>query len=105
VAVCALAAVGAPGASAATRHPIKDCGDVSTLDNGSFFLGAITAQGGSCDNARTIAKKVTKRAGSKTGGSFSEHGYNCLIGKIGSLTSVRCENRGQTVFIRWEYGS
>ncbi len=105
LAASAQAMGGAPGAAAASRPPIKDCGDVSTLDSAGFFLGAITAQGGSCVNARIIAKKVTKRTGCKAGSSCSEHGYTCIAGNIGSLTSVRCENSKQTVFIRWEYGS
>ncbi len=104
IAVAALV----PGAVAqgATRAPIKDCGDVATLDKDGFFNGAITAQGGSCKNARAVATAVAKSAGCKSTGSCRQRTYTCLLAKAGKeLTLVRCENAKQTAFIRFEFGS
>jgi hypothetical protein len=98
----------APTAAAQTtkRAPIKDCGDVSTLDDGGFFLGAITAQGGACTNARAVASKVAKSAACKSKGSCKQRTYTCLLAKAGKeLTLVHCENAKQTAFIRFEFGS
>lgn len=105
-AAASAALVPAAAAQEATRQPIKDCGDVSTLDDGSFFLGAITAQGGMCRNARTVAAQVARSAGCKSRGSCRVRTYTCLLAKAGkSLTLVRCENARQTTFIRFEFGS
>lgn len=98
----------APGAAAqaATRPPIKDCGDVATLDNDQFYIGAVTAQGGACKNARAIASRVAKSAGCRAKGSCRAQTYTCLLAKAGKeLTLVRCENRRQTAFVRFEFGS
>jgi hypothetical protein len=91
---------------AASRPPIKDCGDVATLDADNFFNGAITAQGGSCKNARAIASTVARSAGCKSRGSCRVRTYTCLLAKAGKeLTLVRCENSRQTAFVRFEFGS
>jgi len=98
----------APTAAAQTtkRAPIKDCGDVATLDDDGVFIGAITAQGGACTNARAIASKVAKSAGCKSKGSCKQRTYTCLLAKAGKeLTLVHCENSRQTSFIRFEFGS
>lgn len=101
----ALASIAAAPAAGA-RAPIKDCGDISTLDHGGFFLGAITAQRGACVNARAVARKVGASAGCKARGSCSVNGYRCALAKVGKeLTLVRCENSAQTAFIRFEFGS
>ena len=107
IAVLALAAAAPPAAAAAaTRAPIKDCGDVSTLDDGGFFLGAVTAQSGTCRNARAIAAKVARSAGCKAKRSCRQRTYTCLLAKAGKeLTLVRCENARQTAFIRFEFGA
>ena len=100
------ALVPAAPAQGATRQPIKDCGDVSTLDDGNFFIGAITAQGSVCRNARAVAAQVARSAGCKSRGSCRVRTYTCLLAKAGkSLTLVHCENAGQTTFIRFEFGS
>ena len=102
----AVAVAPAAAAGAATRAPIKDCGDVSTLDDGSFFLGAITAQRTTCRNARAIAREVAKSAGCKRQGSCRRLNYTCLLAKAGKeLTLVRCEGSNQTAFVRFEFGS
>jgi hypothetical protein len=93
-------------ANAASRPPIKDCGDVATLDKDNVFIGAITAQGGTCKNARAIAAKVAKSSGCKSKGSCRQRTYTCLLAKAGKeLTLVHCENQRQTSFIRFEFGS
>ena len=109
ITIATLAAVAAvtPGAAAAaaTRAPIKDCGDVSTLDRGGAFVGAITAQRTTCKNARAIASKVAKSAGCKRQGSCRRSNYTCLLAKVGKeLTLVRCEGKNQTAFVRFEFG-
>ena len=104
IALLALAPMAA--AQSAKRAPIKDCGDVSTLDRGGFFLGAITAQGGACRNARAVASRVARSAGCKRQGSCRQRTYTCLLAKAGKeLTLVHCENARQTAFIRFEFGS
>ena len=103
----ALAVALPAAAPAATqRAPIKDCGDVATLDDDGVFIGAITAQGGACTNARAIASKVAKSAGCKRKGSCRQRTYTCLLAKAGKeLTLVHCENAKQTAFIRFEFGA
>lgn len=104
----ALLALAPTAATAQTtkRAAIKDCGDVSTLDDGGFFLGAITAQGGACTNARAIASKVARSAGCKAKGSCRQRTYTCLLAKAGKeLTLVHCSNTKQTTFIRFEFGA
>jgi hypothetical protein len=59
-AIVLLAIAPSAAAQAATRPPIKDCGDVATIDGDQFFIGAVTAQGTTCTNARAIAR--TSRA-------------------------------------------
>jgi hypothetical protein len=104
IAVAALTSGGV--AQAATRPPIKDCGDVATLDADNFFNGAITAQGGTCKNARAIASTVGRSAGCKRKGSCRVRTYTCLLAKAGKeLTLVRCENSRQTSFVRFEFGA
>ena len=107
-AAIALAAVAsAPAAAqAATRPPIKDCGDVATIDKDNVFIGAITAQGAACKNARAIASAVAKSPGCKSRGSCRQRTYTCLLAKAGKeLTLVHCENSRQTSFIRFEFGA
>jgi hypothetical protein len=106
-AAIALAAVAsAPAAQAATRPPIKDCGDVATIDKDNVFIGAVTAQGGACRNARPIASAVAKSPGCKSRGSCRQRNYTCLLAKAGKeLTLVHCENARQTSFIRFEFGA
>jgi len=58
-------------AVAADRPPIKDRGDVATTDKDNLFIGAITAQGGACTNARSIARTVARSARCKSRGSCS----------------------------------
>jgi hypothetical protein len=104
IAVAALAPTAA--AQAATRPPIKDCGDVATLDKDGFLIGAVTAQGGSCKNARAIASKVARSPSCKSKGSCRARTYTCLLAKAGKeLTLVRCEDQRQTSFVRFEFGS
>src|ERR1700712_1268424 len=92
--------------AATTRAPIKDCGDVATIDRDHVFNGAITAQATSCKNARAVARAVAKSAGCKSKGSCRGRTYTCLLAKAGSeLTLVHCENSRQTAFIRFEFGS
>ncbi len=103
-----VTASGAPAAtaSAAARPPIKDCGDVLTLDQDSFFLGAVTAQGASCKSARLVARRVAASLRCQTRGSCRVRKYTCLLAKAGKeLTLVRCDKRRQTAFIRFEFGS
>jgi hypothetical protein len=102
-----LAAVPASAAAPAPRAPIRDCGDISTLDRGSgFALGAVTAQNTTCKNARAIAREVAKSAGCKRQGSCRRLNYACLLAKAGKeLTLVRCEGKQQTAFVRFEFGS
>ena len=106
-AALALLAIAPSAASlAATRPPIKDCGDVATLDRDNFFIGAITAQGGACTNARSVASQTAKSPSCKSKGSCRVRSYTCLLAKAGkSLTLVHCENSRQTAFIRFEFGS
>jgi hypothetical protein len=105
-AAIAVAALAPAASQAATRPPIKDCGDIATLDEGGFFVGAVTAQGGSCKNARAIASKVAKSPGCKSKGSCRVRTYTCLLAKAGKeLTLVHCENQRQTSFVRFEFGS
>lgn len=103
----ALAVALPAAAPAATqRAPIKDCGDVATLDADGVFIGAVTAQGGACRNARAIASKVAKSAGCKRQGSCRQRTYTCLLAKAGKeLTLVHCENAKQTAFVRFEFGA
>jgi hypothetical protein len=96
----------AAAASAATRPPIKDCGDVATIDRDQVFIGAITAQGGTCTNARAMARTVARSARCKRQGSCRARKYTCLLAKAGTeLTLVHCENSRQTAFVRFEFGS
>jgi hypothetical protein len=106
-ATLAAVAIGpATAAQAATRPPIKDCGDVSTLDQGGFFLGAVTAHGGACTNARAVASRVARTTSCKTKGTCHVRTYACLLAKAGKeLTLVHCENARQTAFVRFEFGS
>ena len=105
-AIALLALAPAAAAQTTQRAPIKDCGDVATLDADGAFIGAITAQGGACTNARAIASKVAKSAGCKSKGSCRQRTYTCLLAKAGKeLTLVHCENAKQTSFIRFEFGS
>lgn len=93
-------------AGAATRAPIKDCGDIFSLGDGSSFLGAITAQRTTCRNARSIARVVARSAGCTRQGSCRRLRYTCLLAKAGKeLTLVRCEGKNQTAFVRFEFGS
>jgi hypothetical protein len=102
----AVAAPAAAVAHAAARQPIKDCGDVSTLDDGGVFIGAVTAQGGACKNARAIAASVARSAGCKRKRSCRQRTYTCLLATAGKeLTLVRCANARQTAFVRFEFGS
>jgi len=97
-------AVGAAGA--VDRPPIKDCGDVATIDKDNFFIGAITAQGGACTNARSIARTVARSARCKSRGSCRVRTYTCLLAKAGKeLTLVHCAGTRQTSFVRFEFGS
>jgi len=110
VSIVTLAVVGVvisgPPAGAAPRAPIKDCGDVSTLERGGFLLGAVTAQRTTCTNARAIARTVGRSAGCKRQGSCRRLNYTCLLAKAGKeLTFVRCEGADQTAFVRFEFGS
>ena len=102
-----LAAVPASATAPAPRPPIKDCGDISTLDrSGNSALGAVTAQNTTCKNARAIAREVAKSAGCKRQGSCRRLNYTCLLAKAGKeLTFVRCEGKNQTAFVRFEFGS
>ena len=105
-AAIAVAAAPTAAAQAATRPPIKDCGDVATLDKDNVFIGAVTAQGAACKNARAIAAAVAKSPGCKSKGSCRQRTYTCLLAKAGKeLTLVHCENQRQTAFIRFEFGS
>jgi hypothetical protein len=105
-AAAAAVAVAPAAAQAASRPPIKDCGDVATLDEDNVFIGAVTAQGGTCRNARAIASRVARSAGCKRQGSCRQRTYTCLLAKAGKeLTLVRCENGRQTAFVRFEFGS
>jgi hypothetical protein len=99
--------VAASAAAPSPRAPIKDCGDITTLDTGSgFAVGAVTAQNTTCQNARAIAREVAKSAGCKRQGSCRRRNYTCLLGQAGKeLTLVRCEGKGQTAFVRFEFGS
>jgi hypothetical protein len=104
-AICVAAL--APAAShAAVRPPIKDCGDVATIDRDHVFIGAVTAQGGPCTNARAIARTVARSADCKRKGSCRVRSYTCLLAKAGKeLTLVHCENQRQTAFVRFEFGA
>jgi hypothetical protein len=105
LAVLIAAAAPAASASAAVRPPIKDCGDVATLDKDGGFIGAITAQATTCKNARAIARTVARSAGCKRVGSCQTRAYTCLLAKAGKeLTLVHCENSRQTAFARFEFG-
>lgn len=105
-AACVAALIPATASAAAQRPPIKDCGDVATIDTDNVFIGAVTAQGGACSNARAIARTVARSAGCKRKGSCGVRGYTCLLAAAGKeLTLVHCENRRQTAFVRFEFGS
>ena len=106
-AALAVAAL-APAAlsQAAARPPIKDCGDVATIDRDHVFIGAITAQGAGCKNARAVARTVARSASCRRRGSCRVRTSTCLLAKAGEeLTLVHCENARQTAFIRFEFGS
>lgn len=106
VAIAVSAIAPTVAAQAATRAPIKDCGDVATIDRDNFFIGAITAQGGACKSARSLASTVAKSAGCKRQGSCRRRSYTCLLAKAGEeLTLVHCESANQTKFVRFEFGS
>jgi hypothetical protein len=105
-AICVAALAPATASRAAARPPIKDCGDVATLDKDQVFIGAVTAQGGTCTNARAIARTVARSASCKRKGSCRVRSYTCLLAKAGKeLTLVHCENRRQTAFVRFEFGA
>jgi hypothetical protein len=106
VTIAIAAIVCAAPAHGAARPPIKDCGDVATIDKDNVFNGAITAQGGSCKNARAVATVVARSAACKSRGSCRVRSYTCLLARAGKeLTLVHCENARQTAFIRFEFGS
>ncbi|ADB49701.1 hypothetical protein [Conexibacter woesei] len=107
LAAFALAAVLPSTAGAAVkRAPIVDCGDVSTLDDGGAYLGAVTAQGATCRTARAIAREVAASRACKQDGSCRSKRFTCLLAKAGKeLTLVRCENARQTAFVRFEFGA
>ena len=106
LAVLAATSLPATGAEAASRPPIRDCGDVATIDEDSFFIGAITAQGGACKNARAIANTVAKSAKCRRVGSCRVRNFTCLLAKAGEeLTLVHCASTRQTAFVRFEFGS
>ena len=105
-ATCVAALIPVTAATAARRPPIKDCGDVATIDKDHVFIGAVTAQGGACKNARAIASTVARSAACKRKGSCRVRAYTCLLAAAGEeLTLVHCENRRQTAFVRFEFGS
>jgi hypothetical protein len=105
-AICAAVLTPAAASRAADRPPIKDCGDVATLDKDHVFIGAVTAQGATCANARAIARTVARSAGCKRTGSCRARSYTCLLATAGKeLTLVHCENRRQTAFVRFEFGA
>ncbi len=105
-AIALLALAPAAAAQTTERAPIRDCGDVATLDDDGVFVGAITAQGGACKNARAIASKVARSAGCKSKGSCRQRTYTCLLARAGKeLTLVHCSNARQTTFIRFEFGT
>lgn len=106
LALLVAAVAPATTASAASRPPIKDCGDVATIDKDQVFIGAITAQGATCKNARAIARTVARSARCKRQGSCRARTFTCLLAKAGKeLTLVHCEGAGQTAFVRFEFGS
>lgn len=107
LAAFALAAALPPAAGAAVkRAPIVDCGDISTLDDGGAYLGAVTAQGAACRTARAIAREVAASRACKQNGSCRVRRFTCLLAKAGKeLTLVRCENARQTAFVRFEFGA
>lgn len=99
-------ALPSPADAAARRAPIEDCGDVSTLDDGGAYVGAVTAQDATCRTARAIAREVAASRGCKRTGSCRSKRFTCLLGKAGKeLTLVRCENARQTAFVRFEFGA
>ena len=105
-AICVAALTPAAPSRAAARPPIRDCGDVATLDRDHVFIGAVTAQGGTCANARAIARTVARSAGCKRKGSCRARSYTCLLEAAGKeLTLVHCENPRQTAFVRFEFGA
>jgi hypothetical protein len=105
-AICVAALTPAAASHAANRPPIKDCGDIATLDEDHVFIGAVTAQGGTCANARAIARTVARSAGCKRRGSCRARRYTCLLAAAGKeLTLVHCENLRQTAFVRFELGA
>jgi hypothetical protein len=106
VAALALALLPAGAGAAGDRTPIRDCGDVSTLDDGGAYVGAVTAQGPSCRTARGIAKAVAGSARCKRNGSCRSRGFTCLLGVAGKeLTLARCEDSRQEAFVRFEFGA
>jgi hypothetical protein len=101
-ATCVAALIPASASHAAARPPIKDCGDVATIDKDHVFIGAVTAQGAACTIARTVARSASCRRK----GSCRVRSYTCLLAKAGrELTLVHCENPRQTAFIRFEFGA
>jgi hypothetical protein len=107
--VAALAAVAAVApaiaSGAATRAPIKDCGDVTAPDQAGLQVTAVTAQRTTCRNALAIAGTVARSPGCKRQGFCRRSHYTCLLAKAGKeLTFARCEGRNQTAFIRFEFG-
>jgi hypothetical protein len=105
-AICVAALAAAATSHAADRPPIKDCGDVATIDRDHVFIGAVTAQGATCRNARAIARTVARSAGCKRKGSCRVRSSTCLLAAAGKeLTLVHCENQRQTAFVRFEFGS
>jgi hypothetical protein len=72
-------------------------------------VGAITAQGVTCNSARAVARTVPgkKNCGPyPTTGGCTVRGFTCLIGQAGKeLFLAICQNARQTRFIRFEYGS
>jgi hypothetical protein len=105
-AICVAALTPVAASGAAGRPPIKDCGDIATLDKDHVFIGAVTSQGGTCANARAIARTVARSAACKRKGSCRARTYTCLLAAAGKeLTLVHCENPRQTAFVRFEFGA
>ena len=108
LAAAATALSTAAVAPAATRAPIRDCGDM--IDNTSAGASAITAQGRglSCTTARAVADQTqrTRKCTRTTIAQCTVRRFSCFVAQVGKeLYLASCQNSNATKFVRFEFGS
>lgn len=103
--VVAAVPVAAP---AAARAPLRDCGDIVDVGGAGAFAIAAQGRGLTCATARGVVKALLpKRTCSNAElDQCTVRGFNCFVAAVGKeLSLVRCANRRQTKFVRFEFGS